>query len=562
LEAIVPVMSGKRAFLELLKQEGVEILFGNPGTTELPLMDALAADNELRYVLGLQEAAVMAMADGYAQASGKLAFVNLHVAPGLGNAMGMLYDAQKAGSPILVTAGQHDQQFNVTEPILWADLPPVARPFVKWSTEVRRLQDLPRLVHRAAKTALAPPTGPVFLSLPGDILQGEADLDLMQPTRVAPHLRGDPAAVDVAAALLATAKNPMMLAGDIVAQSRAHAELIELAELLGAPVYAELVPSMATFPASHPLFRGTIGRVTPAIREVFEQYDLVFSVGGDMFTLSLPSPVNPIPGGVQVIHLDVDPWELGKNYPPAVAILGDPKTTLPDLTAAIRAQMTAGARAAARERLKGVSDAILAEREALYAKARAAAANRPVEPLALLHAIGAMLPKDAVVVDETISSGPGIRQMMRSDDPQSFFGLRGGGIGWGLPAAIGVKLALPDRPVVALIGDGSAMYTCQALWTAAHDRIGVVFVIFNNRSYRILKQRLHAQRGHAAQADVYVGMELVDPPIDFVGLARSLGIAGERAKTVQEATDLVSAGLKDGASLLIDVELDRAFKPM
>ncbi len=555
-------MSGKRAFLELLKQEGVEILFGNPGTTELPLMDALAVDNELRYVLGLQEAAVMAMADGYAQASGKLAVVNLHVAPGLGNAMGMLYDAQKAGSPILVTAGQHDQQFNATEPILWADLPPIARPFVKWSTEVRRLQDLPRLVHRAAKTALAPPTGPVFLSLPGDILQAEAEVDLLGPTRVAPRLRGDRAAVEAAAALLAQAKRPMIIAGDAVAQSRALAELAELAELLGAPVYAELVPSMATFPASHPLFRGTIGRVTPAIRETFAQYDLVFSVGGDLFTLSLPSPVEPIPEGVQVIHLDIDPWELGKNYPPAVAILGDPKATLPDLTASVRERMTAGARAAARERLTTATDAIRGEREALQAKARAGAAATPVQPLALLQAIGEVLPKNAVVVDETISSGIGIRQLLRSDDPQSFFGLRGGGIGWGLPAAIGVKLALPDRPVVALIGDGSAMYTCQALWTAAHDRIGVVFVIFNNRSYRILKQRLHAQRGHAAQVDRYVGMELVAPAIDFAALARSLGVAAERARTVHEATDLISQGLSGDTAMLIDVELDRGFKPM
>src|SRR3954453_5790230 len=215
-------MSGKRAFLELLKQEGVRILFGNPGTTELPLMDALAVDNELRYVLGLQEAAVMAMADGYAQASGELAVVNLHVTPGLGNAMGMLYDAQKAGSPILVTAGQHDQTFNATEPILWADLPPIARPFVKWSSEVRRLDDLARMVHRAAKTALAPPSGPVFLSLPGDVLQAEGNVDLLGPTRIAPRLRGDPAAVDAAATLLAEAKAPMIMAGDAVAHSRAH----------------------------------------------------------------------------------------------------------------------------------------------------------------------------------------------------------------------------------------------------------------------------------------------------------------------------------------------------
>ena len=558
----MPVMSGKRAFLDILKQEGVEILFGNPGTTELPLMDALAVDNELHYVLGLQEAAVMAMADGYAQASGKLAVVNLHVAPGLGNAMGMLYDAQKAASPILLTAGQHDQQFNATEPILWADLPPIARPFVKWSSEVRRLQDLPRLVHRAAKTALAPPSGPVFLSLPGDVLQAEADIDLLGPTRVAPRLRGDPAAVEEAAALLAAAENPLIMAGDAVAQSRAHAELVALAELLGAPVYAELVPSSASFPASHPLFRGAMGRVTPAIRQVFDQYDLVFSVGADLFTLSLPSPVEPIPPGVPLIHLDTDAWELGKNYPTAVAILGDPKATLPDLTAALRQRMSAGQRAAARERLDAASEAIRREREALVAQARAAAAARPIQPLALLHAIGETLPGDAVVVDETISSGVGIRQLMRSDDPQSFFGLRGGGIGWGLPAAIGVKLALPDRPVVALIGDGSAMYTCQALWTAAHERIAVVFVIFNNRSYRILKQRLHAQRGHAAQVDTYVGMELIDPPIDFVALARSLGIAAERATTLRETTDLLRKGLADGAAMLIDVELDRGFKPM
>src|SRR5882757_6091844 len=163
------VMAGKRAFLELLKQEGVDVIFGNPGPTELPLMDALAVEPKIRYVLALQEAAVMAMADGYAQASGRLTVVNVHVMPGLGNAMGMLYDAQKAGSPILVTAGQHDQSFTATEPILWGDLPTLARPLVKWSSEVHRLADLPRMVHRAAKTALAPPTGPVFLSLPGDI---------------------------------------------------------------------------------------------------------------------------------------------------------------------------------------------------------------------------------------------------------------------------------------------------------------------------------------------------------------------------------------------------------
>jgi len=555
-------MSGSRAFLALLKQEGVEVMFGNPGTTELPLMDAFATENELRYMLGLQEAAVIAMADGYAQASGKLAVVNLHVAPGLGNAMGMLYDAQKAGSPILVTAGQHDQSFNATEPILWADLPTIARPLVKWSSEVHRLADLPRLVHRAAKTALAPPTGPVFLSLPGDILRSDGDIDLLAPTRVAPRLRGDRQAVEAAAAILAGAKRPVIIAGDAVAQSRAHAELVELAELLGAPVYAEFVPNTASFPSSHPLFRGSMIRLAPEVRKVLDQYDVLFSVGGDLFTLSLPSDVDPMPPDIALIHLDIDPWELGKNYPPTTAILGDPKATLPEITAAVRERMTSGARGLARERLADMTKAIAADRDALKAKARALAEQTPIAPLALLHAIAEILPKDSVVIEEALSSAPGIRQLIRSDDAQSYFGLRGGGIGWGLPAAMGVKLALPDRPVVGLIGDGSAMYTCQGLWTAAHYGIGAIFVILNNSSYRILKQRLHAMRGLSEQADNYVGMELTDPKIDFVGLARSLGIKADRARTVHEATDLLATALKDAGPMLIDVELDRAFKPM
>jgi len=556
------VMAGKRAFLELLKLEGVDIIFGNPGTTELPLMDALAVETKLRYVLGLQEAGVMAMADGYAQAGQRLAVTNFHVAPGLGNAMGMLYDAKKAGSPILVTAGQHDQSFTFTEPILWDELPPIARPLVKWSSEVRRLVELPRAIHRAAKTALAMPTGPVFLSLPGDVLTSEADLDLGAPTRVAPRVRGDAEAIERAAALLLEARQPLIMAGDAVAQSRAHAEIVAIAELLGAPVHPESVPNTASFPTSHPLFKGALTRLAPAMRAVLDQHDLLFSVGGDLFTMSLPSEVDPMPPGLTVVHIDSDPWELGKNYPAEVAILGDLKATLKDLLTALETRMTAAQRAAARARSETARAAIAAELETLKARARADAATVPIKPLALMHAIGEMLPADAVVIDESVSSSPGLRQFVRSDDPQSFFGLRGGGIGWGLPAAIGAKLALPDRPVVALIGDGSAMYTCQALWTAAHDKVAVVFLILNNRSYRILKQRTNAMQGFAAQTDRYVGMDLTDPAIDYVGLARSLGVKSARATALSEVDDLLRQALAQGGPFLIDIELDRSYTPI
>jgi benzoylformate decarboxylase len=558
----MPMMPGKTALLELLKQEGVRMIFGNPGTTELPLMDALAAEQRLRYILALQEAPAMSMADGYAQASGQCAVVNLHAAPGLGNAMGMLYDAQKAGSPILVTAGQHEQRFNFTEPLLWADLPTVARPFVKWSEEVRRLADLPRAIHRAVKTALAPPMGPVFLSLPGDILTDSADLDLGAPSRVALGIRGDAGAIGQAASIIAKARSPVILAGDSVPQGNALQELVALAEAVGAPVYDEGMASRTMFPSSHPLYRGALVRLPGAIRGLLMQHDLLVSIGADLFTLSLPGEVESMPEDLPVIHLDTNPWELAKNYPEQVSILGEPKVTLPELTRAVLNARSAAEAEAAVKRLEHVKAEGVASLHNLHAMADAVAERHPVHPLALMQTIGRRLPDDAVVIDETVSSGTGLRRFLKSDDAQSFFGLRGGGIGWGLPAAIGVKLALPDRPVVALIGDGSAMYTIQGLWTAARENLRMVFVIINNYSYRVLKQRTNAMRGLAAQTDNYVAMDLDKPRVDFVSMARGLGLTAHKASTLSDLSDLLEQALAKDGPTLIDVEVDRSWKPV
>ena len=556
----MPFVSGKQAFLEILKQEGVDLMFGNPGTTELPLMDGLAREPGIRYILALQESVAVAMADGYAQASGKLAVVNVHTSPGLGNAMGMLYDAREAGSPMLLTAGQHDQVMNLSEPILWSDLPPVARPYVKWSHEITRLEDLPRAVRRAAKTAFAHPSGPVFISLPVDVLNAERELDLLEPTRVAPRIRGDRAAVDAAAELLVSAKRPILIAGDAVAHGDALAEMAEVAELLGAPVYTECVPSTCAFPFTHPLYQGPFPRLGPPIRSLLMRHDLLFSVGGDLFTLSLPSDVEPMPEGLPVIHLDVDPWEIGKNYPAKVAILGDPKATLPDLALALRKRLTPPAKKEAEARIEQHRGAMEARRRALRERAAAEAGRTPITPLSLVAAVVEALPDDAVVVDESISSSIGLRELLGSREPRSFYGLRGGGIGWGLPAALGIKLAQPARPVVALVGDGSAMYTSQSLWTAAHDSIPVTYVIFNNASYRILKQRTLALKGFSAQDDRYVGMDIVNPEIDFVGLAKSLGVPGERVGKTADVAPALKRGLASGGPYLLDVRIDGAFK--
>ena len=553
-------IAGRRLFLELLKQEGVKIMFGNPGTTELPLMDALAGEDDIHYVLALQESLVMAMADGYARASGTVAVANVHVAPGLGNAMGMLFDAHKAGAPVLVTAGQQAQGFGITEPNLYAELPSLARPFVKYAAEVAGVGDLPRLVHRAVKTALAPPTGPVFLSLPVDVMNAEGDGAMGEPTRVAPFIAADPDEIRRAAQLLAAAERPVIIAGDAVAQSNAAAALVAFAHALGAPVYLEGEPTTLPFPPAHPLFRGPITRLGSWIRPMLDQHDLLVSIGADLFTLSLPPTVEPLPPGMKIVHLDTDPWQLGKNFPTQAALFGDPQTSLPQLTNALEAALGAPGRSKAALRRAEVAAVVAADFAALDARARAEAHRSPMSPLALMQALGETLPAEAVVIDETISSAAGLFTFLRNAAPGSLFGNRGGGIGWGLPAAIGVQLALPDRPVVALIGDGSAMYSIQALWTAAHDQVPVTFVILNNRSYRILKTRLSATQGVAAQRGRYIGMELDQPAIDFCGLAQSLGVAAVAVNDIAGFVAALQRGIASGAPLLIDAAIDPSFQ--
>ena len=555
----MPFISGRQAFLEILKQEGVDCIFGNPGSTELPLMDALQDDKTIRYFLGLHEGVAISMADGYAAASGKLGVVNVHVTPGIGNSMGMLYNACKGGSPLLVTAGQHDQSFLITEPILFSNLLDVPKPFVKWAYEIHRLEDLPRAVHRAAKVATSPPMGPVFLSLPIDVLKAEGEVDLGAPTRIDPRLCASRAAIGSAAEMLSKANHPVIIAGDSVARGDAHAELARVAELIGAPVYQQTVSGACNFPSSHPLSLGPLPRVQGVTRKALQEADLLFSVGADLMTMSLPADLDPLPPGLSIIHLHSDPWEIGKNYPAQIAILADPKETLPELEKALAERMSPGQRQEAQLRLEKVRQKKEKDHSALIEKAKEEMSRTPITPLALIETIGSSLPANAVVVDETISSGRDLRALFKSEDPKSYFGMRGGGIGWGIPAALGVKLALADRPVVALIGDGSAMYSYQGLWTAAHYGLAVIFVICNNGGYRILKERTHALGGFSAKANSYIGMDLERPAIDFVGLARALGVPGERCEKIQEVKTALTRALTQQGPVLIDVQLDRNF---
>jgi len=550
------ILSGHAAFLKLLASEGVTHMFGNPGTTELAIMEAMSKQTDIRYVLGLQESVVVAMADGYARASGKLAAANVHVAPGLGNAMGALYNARFYGSPMLLTAGQQEQGHGLMEPLLYDPLVPIAQPMVKWAVEVARVQDLPRIVRRAAKVALTPPTGPVFISLPGDILDAEAPLDLSHPTRIDAAVKPTDAAVERLARRLLAARNPVVTAGHELATRDAIRHAAELAELIGAGVWQETIPYSANFLSDHPAFLGTLGRSQAQVRATLSQHDLLVCLGGEVLRMSVHSPVDALPDGMPIVQVSERDWELGKNHATEIAIRADVGETLRALNAWLRANMTAEQRNVAARRLADVArDNWSARHARACAEAQALGDARPVDPKFLMMQLAAVLPEDAVLVEEALSTSLQLPQFLRQRDRQGFYGLASGGLGFAIAGAIGISIALPQRPVVALVGDGSAMYGIQALWTAAHMNLPITYVIPNNQGYRILKERLVSFR----KTDQFVGMDIRNPAIDYVGLAKSLGVPALRVSDPRDVRPALLSGIRSGGPNLIEIPVADGF---
>lgn len=546
-------ISGRTAFVELLQAEGVTVMFGNPGTTELPIMHALADQPDMGYVLGLQESIVVAMADGYARASGRLAACNVHVAPGLGNAIGALYTAHVSGTPMIVTAGQQEQGHGLMEPLLYAPLVPIAAPVVKWAVEVGRLADLPRIVHRAAKIALTPPTGPVFISLPGDILNDFAAIDLGAATRVDAASRPGEAALEQLARRLLAAERPVILAGSEIVTSAAFDEAARFADTLGAPVYQQTVVSGAHFPSEHPLFLGQLSRNQAQVRELLSPYDTLVCLGADVLQMSVHSEVEPLPPHLAVIQLGLRDWEMGKNYPAELAVRGDVKETLLPLIPLLAER----GGAARRQRAEALTLALAernwsAGRAAKRTAAAAKAGATPIDPDWLMMRLSELLPADAIVVDEGLTSAASLNAHLPFRDRYCYFGNISGGIGWGIAAAVGVQLAQPSRRVVAILGDGSAMYGIQALWSAANQKLPVIFVICNNGGYRILKQRLKLFHDD----DRFIGMDFKDPAIDLAGLARSLGVTAHRIEDGRAFDARFAESLAGAEPVLLDVVVD------
>ena len=547
---------GRQAFVELLISEGVTHLFGNPGTTELPIMQALPNYPSLKFILGLQESVVMGMADGYARASRQLTAANVHVAPGLGNAMGALYNAKFSGSPVILTAGQQEQGHGLLEPLLYDDLTSMAAPLVKWSIEVTRLQDLPRIMRRAAKIAMTPPTGPVFISLPGDILNEIAEIDMGQSVRIDHRVRPSDKSLDALANALLSAKNPVIISGQELSSQQAFVDASALASLLGAGVFQESVPFSATFPTSHPQYLGMLTRSQENVRKTLDPFDLVLCLGADLLRMSVYSPVEPLPNHSRVLHLSERSWELGKNYRTELALQANVCETLSVLLPLLRSRIDTKYKEQAQIRAKALEQQNWAvTRNKLTTQVLTQSSIRPMSASTFVMHITNQLTPDVIVVEEALTSTQSLPQYLHQHYPDSFFGLASGGLGFAIPGAVGVSMAKPGRPVVAIVGDGSAMYGIQGLWSAAHFKLPITYVIANNMGYRIIKERLVSMQG----SDRFIGMDMNDPAINYCQLAQSMGMGSIKVSDPADLDAALKAGIQSGKPNLIEVVVSNGF---
>ncbi|NGN67510.1 benzoylformate decarboxylase [Streptomyces sp. A7024] len=567
----------RTAVLDFLRAHGLTTVFGNPGSTELPFLRDFPDD--LRYVLGLQEAVVTGLADGYAQATGRPALVNLHTAPGVGNAMGAIVTAASNHTPLVITAGQQVRAMMTMEALLTnADPTALPRPAVKFAYEPPRPQDVPAALARALHTAMTPPRGPVFVSLPMDDFDVELDGAAAEAARAVTGRRTDgesAASADAVARLaerIAAAANPVLVTGGSVDGEGAWDAAVALAEKAGLPVWASPIEGRVGFPENHPHFRGVLPPALAPLAQALTGHDLVVVCGAPVFRYYpyVPGPV--LPPGAELVLLTSDPAEAARA-PAGDAVVAGLRPTLTALAELVPERPVPprpapGAPAPEGDGSGGTgsgagsggtgpgagsgTDAGAGPRTNAAPDSDDDPAAAPAMPAsALMAAVAAGAPANTLWVNESPSNIQAFRAHIPISAPNSFLMTTGGGLGFGLAAAVGAQLGAPDRPVVAVIGDGSAQYAITALWTAAAYRVPVTFVIPANHEYAILKW--------FAGFEKTPGVPALDiPGLDLCALARGYGVTAHRADTPADVTGLVRAattGPRDTGPVLIEVPI-------
>ena len=519
----------REASFDLFRELGITTMFGNPGSTELPMLADFPAD--FRYVLGLQEAVVVGMADGFAQASGQTAIANLHTAPGVGNAMGAIFNAQANHSPVLVTAGQQARaQITLQANLTNRDAIRMPHPLVKWSYEPARAEDVPLALAHGAHLASLPPKGPTFVSLPMDDWYAEveeADAREAIARRVNGRAAADPAAIRVLADRVDGAANPVMVAGPDIDAAGAWEEAIALAERQRLPVWATPATGGGRlgFPENHPNFRGVLPPAIGPIGQTLEGHDLILVVGSSVFPYypHIPGPL--LPEGARLVAITSDPDEAARA-PMGDALVADVKLTLAALLA----------------------DAPESSRPALEPNPgpREIPPADPLDSSTVHSALKEVFPEDGIVVLESPASTLALRNQLRLSRPGSYYFSAGGGLGFGLAASVGVQLARPDRPVVCVLGEGSAQYAITAFWSAVAYKAPVTFLVLQNEEYAILKWFAEVEQVNAAP-----GLDL--PKLNVAAVAEGYGVKSQRASGRDEVAGALASALASSQPELVEV---------
>jgi len=551
-------MRGRRVLMESFVAHGVRHIFGNPGTTETPLLDSLPAFPQIDYVMTLHEGVAVSAASFYAQASLRPAVVNLHVAPGLGNGIGALYGALKANSPLVVTAGQQDTRMRLAAPILGHDLVAMAAPVAKWSVQIERADEIAPILRRAFKVATDAPKGPVFVALPIDVMEQETLVEAGAPDKLWRATAPDPKGVAAIASALLKSQHPVIIAGDDVARSGASDALVTLVEQVGASVWFEGLRHHASFPTAHPNYRASLPGDAAQIRKTLEGADLVLLLGGPFFEDIWYAEGGHFPKGATIVQIEESPERLAFNHRLDAGLVGDLAASLAALTEAVRAGATAEFKAAAQRRNAALAEARASEKEAYKARLEKAWNREPISMPRVTAELRRGLPDNVVIVDESITASLDLARTFDYRGFGDYFGGRGGGIGQGIAGAIGIKVAMPDRPVVAVSGDGSAMYSIQALWTAAHHKLAIVFVVLANRQYRILKHNVDVWRQNfqPGTQHPYQQMDLTSPELDFVHLATGMGVEAVRVERADAIAPAVAAAVAANRPYLVEIAIE------
>ena len=547
------LMSGKQAVMEMLKAEGIEYIFGNPGTSEGPLVDMLGEYPEFKYIMALQESVAMGMGESYARSTNKTSFISLHVDSGLANGIALMLDALNTGTPMVVTSANYDaRKINENK----TDLADLVRPVTKWSVELDLPDQIPSVMRRAFNEANSHPKGPVYVGFTSNALEGIAEMNIIPSAPVHDAVRPDPEGIRAAANMLQDARSPLLIVGDRVSDDDGMGHAVELAEIVGMPVYQSRGAEVS-FPTNHPQYLGVHSLRVASDRESLKGYDVILTVGMDTFDELFYWGDIILGENTRLIHIDPIPGRVGKTEPTDLGIISNCKAALEMLNDVLKGTVNKEiANKLRKESIQLASE----ERQTYEDSVSSKWKNTPMSPARMMYELSKSVPANSIIVDDSVSNRAAVRHYFEGKARDDIRGVRGQSIGGGIGATMGTQCAFPDRPVFGIIGDGSAMMTIQGLWTAANDDIPCVFVICNNGMYRVLKVNFNIYQTELLQETEPAGENLLysnfETPFDISEIAKGMGLHSERVTDPSEIAAAVNRAIATGKAAVLDIVID------